>query len=257
MSVVHALVRLRAQEIVRTWRIWVLPMVLIFLAASGPVLARFTNELLATALGADEVALIALPDPTAVQAYAQWTQNLTQIVVFVVIVMAAGAINAEVRSGVAALILVKPVARSTYVLTHALVLVTFVALAAFLGACVSWLVTWAVFGSAPLGPVLGATAVWLVLAAVLVAASLLASTAIDAVAGAAGVGVGVFFVLALLSVVPPLAEYTPAGLIQVTNAMAAETQASDHTLWWPVATGLLLTVALLTAAIIVFRRKEF
>lgn len=256
MSPVVALVHLRAQEIVRTWRIWVLPTVLIFLAASGPVIVRFTREILTATLGAGQAEVIPLPDPTAVEAYAQWTKNLTQIVVFVIVVMAAGAINAEVRSGVAALILVKPATRTAYVLTHAFVLIAFVALAAFLGACVSWPVTWAIFGSAPLGPVFGATAAWLVLAAVLVAASLLASAAIDAVAGAAGVGIGVFFVLALLGVVPQLAEYTPAGLMQVTNAVAAGTQASDHTLWWPVASGLLLAAALLAAATVVFRRRE-
>lgn len=150
----------------------------------------------------------------------------------------------------------------TPVLIHAFTFITFITfitfttLAAFLGAFVSWLATRAIFGAADFGPVLGATAVWLVLASVLVAASLLASAAIDAVAGAAGVGIGVFFVLALLGVVPQLAEYTPAGLIRVTDAIAAGTQASDHTLWYPVASGLLLAAALLAAAVLVFRRRE-
>ncbi|MEV4287770.1 hypothetical protein AB0K40_19860 [Nonomuraea bangladeshensis] len=253
MNATAALLRLRTQEIFRTWRIWVLPAVVIFLAASGPVLTRFTNDLLAAALGAGQAA-ITLPDPTALDAHAQWTKNLTQIVVFVVVVMAAGAINSEIRSGIAALTLVKPPSRTAYVLTHAVVLLAFTSVAVLLGAVVSWLVTWAVFGSAPLGPVLAATAVWLVLAAVLITASLLASAAIDA--GAAGVGIGAFFLLVLLGVAPQAAEYTPAGLIPVTNALAAGTQTADHTLWWPVATGVLLASALLAAAAIVFRRRE-
>ncbi|GAB2838236.1 hypothetical protein GCM10022221_42040 [Actinocorallia aurea] len=256
MSAATALLRLRAREIVRTWRIWVLPAVVLFLAASGPVLARFTNDLLAAALGPGQAAAIPLPDPTALDANAQWTKNLTQLVVFVVVVMAAGAINSEVRSGVAALTLVKPPSRTAYVLTHAVVLLAFTAAAALLGALVSWGVTWAVFGSAPLGPVLGATAVWLVLAAVLITASLLASAATDAVAGAAGVGIGAFFLLVLLGVVPALTEFTPAGLVPVTNALAMGAQAADRTLWWPVATGLLLAGALLAAATAVFRRRE-
>ena len=97
---------------------------------------------------------------------------------------------------------------------------------------------------------------WVVLAAVLVAASLLASAAIDAVAGAAGVGIGVYFLLALLSIVPHFSDYTPAGLIRVTTEVATGTQQLDATLWWPVGTGMLLTMGLIAAAVLVFRRRE-
>ncbi|MGA5293724.1 hypothetical protein ACPCKV_07325 [Streptomyces koyangensis] len=256
MTAVAPLLRLRAQEIVRTWRIWVLPAVLVFFAATGPLITRFTKEILATALGAGQADAIPLPDPTATEAYAQWANDLTQIVVLVVVVIAAGAINSEVRSGVAALILVKPVARTAYVLSHALVLIAFVGLAAHLGAVVSWLVTGAVFSTAPPGPVLGATAVWVVLAAVLISAALLASAAFDAYAGAAGAGIGTFFLLMLLGAVPQLAQYTPAGLIPLTNAVAAGTQEPGRTMWWPLASGLLLVGVLLASAALVFRRRE-
>ncbi|MGB7238183.1 MAG: ABC transporter permease subunit [Rhodococcus sp. (in: high G+C Gram-positive bacteria)] len=249
------LLRLRAQEIYRTWRIWVLPAVMVLLAASSAALARFTNEILASAL-AGEAGAISLPDPTAADSYAQWTKTLTQIIVLVVIVMAAGAINSEVRSGVAATILVKPASRTAYVLTHALALVTLVAGSALAGGCVSWLATQAFFGPSPIGPVLGATAVWVVLATVLISASLLASATIDAAAGAAGIGIGLFFALAILGVIPQLAEYTPVGLMQVVNALAVGTQSSDHTLWWPLGTSLLLTGLLLTATVLAFRRAE-
>ena len=194
--------------------------------------------------------------PTASDASAQWASDFTQLVVFVVVVMAAGAINAEVRSGVAAILLVKPVSRTTYVLTHAASLLGFIALAGLLGALVSWAATSLTFGAVDLAPTLGATAVWVVLAAVLVAASLLASAAIDAVAGAAGVGIGVYFLLALLSIVPHFSDYTPAGLIRVTTEVATGTQQLDATLWWPVGTGMLLTMGLIAAAVLVFRRRE-
>ncbi|MCZ4275336.1 ABC transporter permease [Rhodococcoides yunnanense] len=249
------LLRLRAQEIYRTWRIWALPAIMVLLAAASAALARFTNEILASAL-AGEAGAIALPDPTAADSYAQWTKTLTQIIVLVVIVMAAGAVNSEVRSGVAAIILVKPASRTAYVLTHALALVTLVAVSALAGAGVSWLATQVFFGPSHIGPVLGATAVWVVLATVLISASLLASATIDAVAGAAGIGIGVYFALAILGVIPQLAEYTPAGLTQVANAVAVGTQSSDHTLWWPLGTSLLLTGALLTATVLAFRRAE-
>lgn len=57
--------------------------------------------------------------------------------VFVVVVMAAGAISSEVRSGVASLLLVKPVSRAAHVVSHTVILMLFVAVAALLGAAVS------------------------------------------------------------------------------------------------------------------------
>lgn len=278
MNALLPLLRLRAREIVRTWRIWVLPIVLVFFAASGPVITRYTNELLAGALGGEAGAL-ALPDPTAADAAAQWVSDLSQLVVFVVVIMAAGAINGEVRSGVASLLLVKPASRAAYVVSHAAVLVGFVAVAAFLGALVSWGVTGVVFGGdgggvgsgsggsgssaaaagdagGGLVPLLGATALWVVLATLLIAVSLLASAAFDAMAAAAGVGVGAFFLLAVAGAAPSLAEFTPAGLLPAAVAVASGIPPEGAALWWPVGTGLGASVVLVAVAVAVFRRRE-
>ncbi|SDQ22438.1 ABC transporter permease subunit [Leucobacter chromiiresistens] len=278
MNALLPLLRLRTREIVRTWRIWVLPIVLVFFAASGPVITRYTNELLAGALGGEAGAL-ALPDPTAADAAAQWVSDLSQLVVFVVVIMAAGAINGEVRSGVASLLLVKPASRAAYVVSHAVVLVGFVAVAAFVGALVSWGVTGVVFaddvggfggagsGSAgaaaaageaggSLGPLLVATALWVVLATLLIAVSLLASAAFDAMAAAAAVGVGAFFLLAVAGAAPRLAEFTPAGLLPAAVAVASGTPPEGAALWWPVGTGVGASVMLVAVAVGVFRRRE-
>ncbi|MGW9020467.1 ABC transporter permease subunit [Leucobacter chromiiresistens] len=278
MNALLPLLRLRTREIVRTWRIWVLPIVLVCFAASGPVITRYTNELLAGALGGEAGAL-ALPDPTAADAAAQWVSDLSQLVVFVVVIMAAGAITGEVRSGVASLLLVKPASRAAYVVSHAVVLVGFVAAAAFLGALVSWGVTGVVFGgdgggsggagsgsggaaaaageaAGGLGPLLGATALWVVLATLLIAVSLLASAAFDAMAAAAGVGVGAFFLLAVAGAAPRLAEFTPAGLLPAAVAVASGTPPEGAALWWPVATGVGASIVLVAAAVAMFRRRE-
>lgn len=251
----RALLHLRWNELTHTWRLWVLPTVLVLLGASGPVLARYLNEILNGVLG-DAAAAIALPDPSAVDAYAQWTKNLGQLVVFVVIVTAAGAINAELRSGVAALLLVKPASRTAYVTTHALVITAHTAASAFLGATVSWLVTCIFFPDAPPGPIFAATATWLVLAVLLITTALFASATIDAGAGAAGLGIGVYFALALTGIVPWFATYTPAGLLPLIGALGAGGQPADASLWWPVGTGLGLAAALIAAAVVAFRRRE-
>ncbi len=258
MSAALPLLRVRAREIARTWRVWVLPIVALFFAATGPVITRFTKAILEAALSSSEAggAALSIPDPTALTSYGRWVTDLSQLIVFVVVIMAAGAINSEVRSGVASLMLVKPVSRTAYVLTHAVAIFVFVAITILIATLVNWGITAAVYGDAPPAPVFAAAGVWIVLAAILIASSLLASALFDATAAAAGVGIGVYFVLALLGLFPWLVSYTPVGLMSVSAAVAARTQAVDHTLWWPLASGAVFAAVLLAAAVWVFRRKE-
>lgn len=185
MNAMVPLLALRTHEVVRTWRVWVLPGVLVFLAATGPVITRFTKEILAGALGGGEIGAIPIPDPTAADA-ARTLDHRS--------LAARGLRRCRHGSGgdqpvkcvprVASLLLVKPASRAAYVVSHAAVLMLFVAVAALLGAIVSWAVTGLVFdgaaGGVELVALLGATGVWVVLATVLIAISLLASAAFDA-----------------------------------------------------------------------------
>lgn len=103
---------------------------------------------------------------------------------------------------------------------------------------------------------LGATGIWAALATVLIAASLVASAAFDAMAAAAGIGIGTFFLLTLAGMAPRLAEFTPTGLIPAASAVATGASPGSVDIWWPVATGLVLATLILATAVFVFHRKE-
>ena len=68
-----------------------------------------------------------------------------------------------------------------------------------------------------------ASALWVVLATLLIAVSLLASAAFDAMAAAAGVGIFAFFLLAVDSAAAHLSESTPAGLLPAAVSVASGT----------------------------------
>ncbi|HYM66805.1 MAG TPA: hypothetical protein VEW68_05900, partial [Patescibacteria group bacterium] len=53
-----------AREILRTWRIWVLPGILLLFAVSGPPLARFTPQIVEAAVGSKQLGGLKLPEPT-------------------------------------------------------------------------------------------------------------------------------------------------------------------------------------------------
>ncbi|MHA6512273.1 ABC transporter permease [Tessaracoccus sp. Z1128] len=238
-------------EIVRTWRIWVLPGILLFSAVTGPPTAAYTPELLAT-LGGD-IFTAEMPDPTWVDSYAQWTKNLSQIVAFALVIMLGSAISGEKRAGTAVMVLTKPVSRAGFVVSKFVstaVLLVGATLAAML---VTWGVTLIWFPDAPLRPLLAATAAWLLFALLLVAVVLLGSAAVDSGAGAAGIGLGFFFLLMISGIWGPMLRWTPAGMVNAPVALGADVEVS---LLWPALTTAALTAVLVWATARVFERRE-
>ncbi len=241
-----------ATEVVRTWRIWVLPGVLLFFAISGPILAELTPQLVKSLGGGQQGIVITMPEPTYLDAYAQWVKNLGQIGIFLLIGVSAGVVAGERSSGTAALVLTKPVSRGGFVVAKYLMSAALLVVATVVGTLVTWGVTGAVFGTAPPGLLFSATGVWLAFALVLLAAMMLLSSALSTLA-AVGAGVGMFAVLGILNLWGPAVRYTPAGLIGAPSQVLADTSPA---LAWPLASAVVAVPVLVAAAVWVFRRVE-
>lgn len=244
--------RKETREILRTWRAWVLPCILAFFALTGPPLARYTRQIV-EAFAGNQLGAITLPEPTYLDSYGQWAKNLTQLALFALIIIYGGLVSAESRSGTAVLVLTKPVSRTAFVVVKTLVNSAFVAVLLVVGTLVTWGLTAALFGTAPAAALWESALVWLVLAVQFVALMTLLSVLIGSAAGAAGAGLGVYALLSIASVWKPLGSYSPAGLPTQATALAAGTTASPL---WPVLTSLVLSVVLVGAAALLFRRKE-
>src|SRR5450759_5824807 len=121
-----------AREILRTWRIWVLPGILLFFALTGPVLAKFTPEIVG-ALAGDQLGGFKIPTPTYLDAYTQWIKNLSQIALFALIITYGGIISTETKSGTAVLVLTKPVSRTAFIVAKATVHSVFLAVLVVIG----------------------------------------------------------------------------------------------------------------------------
>ncbi len=253
MNATLVLARKESLEIVRTWRIVVLPAIILFFAVSGPLIGRFTPEIIG-AVGGDQLGAIVLPDPTYVEAYGQWMQGLGQIVLFALIIIYGGLVSSETSSGTAILVLTKPVSRAAFVMVKAVTHSVFLVVIVMVGTLVTWGVTAAVFGEAPSAPLWSGTMVWLVLGVFYIALMTFFSVVIRSAAGAAGAGIGAFVLLTIGGLWAPLADHSPAGLVGIAGELVAGQPAPD--LVWPVLVSLAAAVALVLAAAAVFRRKE-
>lgn len=254
MSGFFAFVRKEAVEIVRTWRIWVLPGMLLFFALTGPVLAKFTPQIIG-AVGGDELAVIAkaLGTPTYFDAYAQWAKNLSQLALFALIIIYGGIVSSERKSGTAILVLTKPVSRGAFVVAKAVVHSLFLAVIVVAGTAVTWGVTALMFGEAPGRPLWASAVAWLVFGVLFIAIMTLLSTVIESQAGAAGIGLAVFALVSASALWEPLGKYSPAALAGQPSMLAV---GKGSAILWPVVTSLALAIALVALAAMLFRRRE-
>lgn len=246
--------RKEALEIVRTWRIWVLPGMVLFFALSGPVLAKYTADLLRSLGGSTGGMQIILPEPTYVDSYAgQWVKNLSQLVLFAIIIIYGGLISAERKKGTAALVLTKPVSREAFVVAKFLTHAVFLTLVVVIGALVTWGVTAAVFGGAPFVPLASSTLAWLCYGLMVLALMTLLSALVNSQAGSAGIGFGIFALSGILGLWEAARLYSPIGLLGIPTELAS---GKHPAVLWPVLTSLAVTMALVAIAAAAFRRKE-
>jgi len=249
----RAFLRKELLETRKTWRLWVLPGVLVFLGVGTPILAAATPALLRITAERSPGVTIRFPDPTALDAYAQFLGNLAQLALLVVIITGAAAVAGEHRAGTSALVLTKPLSRPAFVTAKAASGLVLLALATALGAALCVGVTVALFDTAYIPAFLLSVALWLALGAMFVTLMVLLSAAFGRQATAAGAGIGVYVALFVLTGFPAAREHTPAGILAANDALL---RGRSVDLAVPLVTTLALTVAFVVAAALVFRRKE-
>jgi ABC-2 type transport system permease protein len=244
--------RKEAREILHTWRIWVLPSILLFFALTGPVLAKFTPEIVGAVAG-DQLKGFKIPTPTYQDAYTQWITNLSQIGLFALIIIYGSIISSERKSGTAVLVLTKPVSRTAFVIAKAAVHSAFLAILVVAGTLVTWGLTAAVFRKAPGSALWSSALVWLVFGVLFIALMTLLSVLIGSAAGAAGAGLGTYALVSIAAIWKPLGTYSPAALATQPASLAA---GKDVAILWPVLTSLLLAAVFVVLATLAFRRRD-
>jgi ABC-2 type transport system permease protein len=241
------------RETRKTWRLWVVPGILLFFGLSSPILAAVTPAILKATADRTPGVRFTYPTPTAVDAYTQYLGNLAQIALLAIIITGAAAIAGERRAGTAVLMLTKPLSRAGFVVAKALSGLALVVVATVLGSALCIVTTLLLFDAGLIGRFVVSVGLWLVLAALFVTLMVFLSAAMDRQAPAAGTGVGVYVALFALTGFPIVRDHTPAGLLAANDALL---RGRHVALAWPLATTALLAVACVVAAVVAFRRKE-
>ena len=240
-------------EIRRTWRIWVIPGMLVFLGITSPIIAAITPALVSSMSQSQPGVVIRIPQPTWLDAFAQFLKNLNQFVLIAVVITGAGVISGERSSGTAILALTKPLSRGAFVVAKILSQAALLVIATALGTVACLAVTAAIFDGGEAARLMTMVALWLVYAVLLVVVMTLFSAAFRSRGAAAGMGLGFFFLTLLLSTWGPAVHYTFAGLMP---AMRDALMGQPLSAGWPVATAIVGIAAGTVAAVKILERQE-
>jgi ABC-2 type transport system permease protein len=253
MSGFSAFLKKELRETRKTWRLWVLPGVLVFLGLTVPIMTAATPAILKATARSQPGVVIEFPPPTSRDAYNDFLSNLAQLALLAVIIAGAAMIASERRAGTVVFVLTKPLTRAGFVCAKAVSNVVLLLAATAIGAVLCVAGTAALFDTRHIGAFLAAVVVWLVLAVMVTFLMLLLSAWFNGQAQAAGVGIGVYVGLLVLTGFPLLREHSPAGLMAANDAFL---RGRDAALAWPLVTTIALAALCLAGAIWVFRRKE-
>ena len=246
--------RKELREMARSNRLLVVGVLFVALGIISPLTAKYTPELI-KALGASQSGVqIIAPPPVIADAIAQYLKNVSGTGAIIALLLPMGMVAREKERGTAAFVLTKPISRAAFLGAKLVALLALLTLGVALASLLTYAYTAILFAPLAVG---GFTACALLTLLSLLAygmltflGSVIASSQLVAV----GIGLGGWALIALVGVIPNVAQYTPSGLLDPARALALGT--SPAHLGGSIFANLALIAVLVVAAWLIFRRQE-
>jgi ABC-2 type transport system permease protein len=239
-------------EFIRTYRLLVVAVVLVFFGLTSPLLAKFTPEIITLIPGGTDISRL-IPPPTVWDAVAQYVKNMTQFGIILALLLTMGAIAQEKDKGTAAMILVKPMPRAAFLGAKFLAMAAMFAICLIAAGLACYYYTLLLFEAMDMLHWLALNTLLFLYVLVFVALTLFCSTLTKSQAAAGGVALGLMVILGLVGALPGLGKYLPGELITWgTRLMHGDTSTS----WMAFGTSVGLIVISLLAAWLIFKKQE-
>ncbi len=236
----------------RTYRLLILVIVMVAWAMLSPLGAKYMSSIV-TGLAGDQFANLVPAEATIMDAVAQYVKNMPTWGILLALLLTMGSVAAEKEKGTAALMLVKPLPRASFLLAKFLALALAFLAAIVLSALTSYLYTLILFGPLEWEPWLALNGLLWLEMLLAGAVTLLLSTLLRSQAAAAGVCFAGILLVNVIGGLPSLSEWMPPSL----TAWGASLFTAQPVAYWPaffVSLGLILVCLLV--AWIVFERQE-
>jgi ABC-2 type transport system permease protein len=248
-----AFLRKELLEQKRTYKLLVMLIVFTLFGMMSPLLAKFIPDILAS-VGAEGMT-ITVPEPTYMDAYAQFFKNATQMGIVVLLLVFAGSMSQELSRGTLVNVLAKGLPRTAVMLSKYTACLALWTVSLALCAAVHYGYTLYLFGSHPTTHLLlSLLCLWLfgafLLAVIMLTGTMLKGGYSGLLATAAVLGI-----LLLLSMLPGSAHWNPVTLVSIsTGLLDGSIQTADVMGAFWISAGA--TVLGLAGAVLVFRKRQ-
>jgi ABC-2 type transport system permease protein len=237
--------------IIRSYRLLITAVVLLFFGLSSPLLAKYTPELM-NLLPSGGVTIL-MPPPTVADAIGQYAKNMGQFSVILGLLLTMGAVAQEKDKGTAAMMLVKPLARGSFLCAKFLSLAVMFAISLVVSSIAAYYYTMLLFEALNILHWLVLNVFLLIYILVIVSITLLCSTVTRSQGATAGISFGVLVIGWFAGGILRLGEYLPGELIAWGMRLM---QGDTSTSWIAFGVSVGIIAVSLGAAWLVFRRQE-
>jgi len=201
------------KEQIKTYRLLFVPVLFAILMVMQPISTKMLPELLKNSESLPPGTVIEIATPSAVEVIATVVSKTEMLFALILILITMGAVSSERLSGVAAMVLVKPVGRAKYFFAKATSYSLLAIVSFFAGMMLSAYYTEMYFGDLDWGNIVQGSIAYFPNIVMIIALTLFGSSFIKSPVGAGGLALVLYF---LLTMVPQYFEaiksYTPGEL---------------------------------------------
>lgn len=243
-------------EMARNFKwIWV-PLTFIIIGINQPISSYYLPEIIDSLGGLPEGTVIKIPDPSAEEVLIKGLSQYTTIGVLIIILITMGILAGERKSGVAAMILVKPVSYASFVTAKWTGGLLLIFLSFFAGFTATWYYTGVLYDWVDVGLSFQTFLFYLLWLIFVITVTLFFSSALLSAGMAGFLAIAVTMIVSLISSsFSYWLKWSPSRLTAEANNLLLTGEFSKSALAAGLLTGGMI-ILLLFASIFVFRKKE-
>lgn len=239
-------------------RLIVMAAILLLFGIMSPLTAKYLPEIIKTIMGSTEEVIklgLLIPTPTIQDSYVQYFKNLTQMGIFVQILIFMGIISEEKSRGTVVLVLTKAVSRPTFLLAKFAAATIVLTVSLFVSSIGFYYYTYLLFDELPGNGTITGILMYFLFSIFILAYTLFASTITKSVAISALVAIGGYFSLSIISILPKISDYFPMKLTDAAYQISmGSSQIGEYSK--SIIVTCLGIIALLAISILSFQRQE-
>lgn len=248
-----------SKEVLEMWRnfkwIWV-PLTFILLGVSEPLTSYYLPQIMKSVGGLPEGAIFEIPKPTAGAVLASGLSQYSTIGALVIVLGTMGIIAGERKSGVAAMILVKPVSYFSFITSKWAGSLLLVWISLFIGYISTWYYTGQLFDWVPIGEFFQSFVLYGLWLTVILTVTVFFSAALLSPGMAGFISLALALIISILSgALSNLLEWSPSQLTSYAGVLLTGGELPSDTMP-AILIALLLIVILLWLSVFLFKKKE-